>query len=366
MDTDFDDWQSNRVSLSPSEVDWAAQICQSITDEEQQWQTFLRAMALRGFCQWLAAGAVELTGQWDRTQPPPRGVNCQVNGFRLCLLVMGSLSDEVVQIPQSAIETGNPAHLYILLTVQEEYNHVSMLGGLRHDQLQAYQQQFPVLQLEATYRVPVRLFDNSPEKILLYLTCLNPAMLESEASAPLRSTDGIVNLSGLINASRWLQDQLDAIAEGLSWILLPPLAAEPALAGMRSHTEELETILTELEPTGITVPPLARGAYRDLQSQGFPFRIYALIWPVYESATPEWSLFIFLGPTPGEQLPPGIRLMISDAHGVLAEQTLAPESAATYLYVQVFGSWEEQFSAAIALSGNATLTLPTFIFNPDA
>ncbi|HEY9880396.1 MAG TPA: DUF1822 family protein [Leptolyngbyaceae cyanobacterium] len=366
MDIDFDEWQSNRVGLSQAEVDWAVQICQSIADETQQWQTFLRAMALRGFCQWLAAGAVELNALWDETQPPPRGINCRVNGFRLCLLVMGGLSDEIISIPQNTVEGSNSAHLYVLIEVQEEFNQVSILGGLRHDQLRAYQQQTSlVLNPDATYTVPVHLFDASPEQILLYLTCLNPAMLESLA-VPAQPALPKLNLSGVINVGRWLQDQLDAVTEELSWILLPPLATEPALAGMRSLTEELEAILTELEPVGVTVSPLARSAYRDLQSQGLPFRLYALIWPVFESATPEWSLFLFLGPTPGEQLPPGTRLTISDAGGTLAEQTLTPESVSAYLYAQVFGTWEEQFTAAIALPDGTTLTLPTFVFEPDA
>jgi hypothetical protein len=364
MDIDFDDWQSNRVSLSPAEVDWAVQICEPILDDDQQWHTFLRAMALRGFCSWLEARAVALQARWDSTQPPDLGIDCQVNGFRLCLLAMGSLSDEVVKIPQSALEGNDPAHLYVLIEVQEEIDQVAILGGLRQDQLRAYQQQAsPALNPDGTYTVPVRLFDSTPEQVLLYLSCLNPAMIDPVAETP-RARVPNLNFSQVINVGRWLRDELDAVADSLSWVLLPPLAAEPSLMPLRSN-EELEPILAELEPRGVQVPGQARAAYLDLQSQGFPCRLYALIWPLLGVETPEWSLFLLVVPVPGEQLPLGLRLTIQDADSVLTEQTVSAESAATRLYAQVFGTWDEAFTAAIALPNHPPLPLPPFVFNPD-
>ncbi|KAB1990953.1 DUF1822 family protein, partial [Haemophilus parainfluenzae] len=54
QDFEFDPLGSATVILSAEAVEWALQICQPITDADQQWTIFLRAMALQGLQQWLA------------------------------------------------------------------------------------------------------------------------------------------------------------------------------------------------------------------------------------------------------------------------------------------------------------------------
>jgi Protein of unknown function (DUF1822) len=369
IETDFDDWQSVCISLSPPDLDWAVQMGQAAAgDDEQQWQTFLRAMALAGFRQWLSERPVALPVVCDRRQPPPLAIPCQVNRFRLALLTQGSLSDELVQLPQAAL-TPPAAHFYVLIEVLEEFDQVRVLGALRQDRLRAYQLQTPLtLNAEATYSLPLQLFDTQPEQLLLYLSQLEPAAIESsEIAAPapaVQPAASRLRRPSLINAGRWLQEQLDAAAESLSWMLLSPLTLASATA-MRSSTEALEDALNELAPTGVTIPSRARGVSIDGQRQGFPGQVYALTWPVYESSLPEWALFLCLGPAANESLPAGIRLTVEDEHGVLAEQSLASESASAYLYAQVFGRWDESFTAVITLPDGSAVPLATFVFEPE-
>lgn len=371
-DFEFDPLQSTTVTLPASAVDWAVQVCQQEPDTARQWPTFLRAMALKGLQQWLEAGAQDMALYYEASQLSDPGITCRVNDFRLCLVAQGSLSDEVVDVPQSTLDdAANFAHLYILAEVQEEANQVTILSGLRCDRLRLYQQQAGLLaNADATYTLPVQCFDTSPEDVLLYLNCLNPEQLSvaHAVSSPSPMARGLLPTlqpGDLINAGRWLRDQLDAVADGLAWTLLPPLAPTNALMSIRSPAQELEAVLRDLEPAGVLIPNTARGAFTDLQRWGLPFRLYALTWTLFEAQPPEWSLFLFLGPAPGEQLPPGTRLIVQDANAPLVEQTLTPNTDAAYLYAQVIGTWDEQFTATVELPNGTTLNWPPFAFRPD-
>ncbi|MBE9107897.1 DUF1822 family protein [Nodosilinea sp. LEGE 07298] len=372
IDFEFDPLRATTITLSTEAVSWAAQVGQQVPDGAQQWSTFLRAMALQGLRQWLEAGALDLALYYDRHQPPTPGINGRVGDYRLCLVAQGSLSDDEVAIPAATVQDETDfAHLYILAEVQEEVDQVTILAGLRRDRLLALQQQgMLIARNNGTYRLPVTAFDSTPNDILLYLTCLNPVQLSQAAIAPVSSRVQPVSQRASINVGRWLQNQLNAAIDGLTWMLLPPLDLASAIrsgrvANLREPAEQLEDILRELQPAGVTIPPTARGAYTDLQSTGFPFRLYALTWTMPTAQPPEWTLFLFLGPVPGETLPPGTRLTVRDATTVLAEQTLAQGNENGFLYAQAIGTWNEAFTATVELPNGNTLNWPPFVFQPE-
>jgi hypothetical protein len=64
-----------------------------------------------------------------------------------------------------------------------------------------------------------------------------------------------------INVGRWLQDELDEIAQEFSWRLLPNVTPIPA---MRSPIEEFQIITTQLQHRGLEISSQARGAYYDM------------------------------------------------------------------------------------------------------
>ncbi|MBD1874980.1 DUF1822 family protein [Nodosilinea sp. FACHB-131] len=373
IDFEFEPQRATTVTLSTEAVNWAVQRCQQVSDGAQQWPTFLRAMALRGLQQWLESGALDLALYYDSQQPPTPGVNGRVGDYRLCLVAQGSLSDDEVAIPAATVnDTNGFAHLYILAEVQEEVDQVTILAGLRRDRLLAQRQTLGLtLQPDGTYRIPIRCFDTTPEDLLLYLTCLNPDQIsgpESTSAAAIAVPQTVpqpTQTRDSINVGSWLLNQLDAVADSLSWTLMPPLAPATAMRSMRTPVEQLEDILRDLRPTGVTIPPNARGAYTDLQTMGLPFRLYALTWTLVEPHPPEWTLFLFLGPAPGEQLPPGTRLIVRDAAAVLAEQTLAQGNERGFLYAQAIGTWDEAFTATVELPNGNTLNWPPFVFQPE-
>jgi hypothetical protein len=383
IDFEFDPQRATTVTLSPEAVSWAVQMGQQVPDEAQQWPTFLRAMALQGLQQWLEAGALDLALYYDLHQPPTPGINGRVGDYRLCLVAQGSLSDDEVAIPAATVQDKtNFAHLYLLAEVQEEVDQVTLLAGLRRDRLLAQQQSLGLTpQPDGTYRIPIHCFDTTPEDVLLYLTCLNPAQIvgpqvsgaETAPAAPIAASQPSpqpVQTRAPINVGRWLQNQLDVAIDGLTWALLPPLDLASALRSrrvtdLREPTEQLEQILRELQPVGVTIPATARATYTDLQSTGFPFRLYALTWIMPAAQPPEWTLFLFLGPVPGEALSPGTRLILRDATTVLAEQTLTQGNENGFLYAQAIGTWNEAFTATVELPNGNTLNWPPFVFQPE-
>lgn len=385
IEFEFSPLRATTVTLSTEAVGWAAQMGQQMPDGPHQWPTFLRALALRGVQQWLENGALELTLDYDPHQPPTPGINGRVGDYRLCIVVQGSLSDDEVTIPSATVQDETSfAHLYILAEVQEDADQVTILAGLRRDRLLAQQPALTPLPND-TYRIPIHCFDSTPDDLLLYLTCLSPAQVcgpqLSEAAinpmaAPITAPMTAIPVSSPrptpapINVGRWLYNQMDAVIDGLTWALLPPLDVASAIRSshgeaLREPAEQLGWFLRELEPAGVTIPPSARGAYTDLQSSGLPFRLYALTWPIPVAQPPEWTLFLFLGPVFGATLPPGTRLIVRDATAVLADQTLRQGNETGFLYAQTIGTWDEAFTATVELPNGNSLNWPPFVFQPE-
>ncbi|MDX2214266.1 MAG: DUF1822 family protein [Oculatellaceae cyanobacterium bins.114] len=375
------------ISLSQAEIDQALQQSQTLPSEHQ-WQTYLSALALAGFEQWLSDRAPELT--LEKPVPALFGVHTiTVGEFKVALLTMGSLTDTLVTVPEAAIDSpASAAQLYVLLEVQEEQEQVLIKAILRSDQLRQYQQsQALTLESNGTYSLPIHWFATDANDLLLYLRCLEPAALPlggvQVATQPTttqllvgssrEAVEAIANtastlLQGAINTGLWVQNQLDAIAQELTWVLLPP----PVAPGMRyrgvtaeSPPEQFEQLITELGRVGVDVPADARGAYRELHWGRVALRLYAVAWALPSvAAAPEWSLLVILG-SQSTDLPAGIKLQIRDQDQVLVERAIAPDDSQSYLYGRVIGNWDEQFWITVDMANGAVVTFPPFSFNPQ-
>lgn len=364
------------VPLSEEAIDWAMGLCRTITDGEEQWRSYLRSLALMGAKQWLEDGAIPYEIQLAQ-QRPDQPMVLQVNGLWMGVVPVGSLPPDTVLLPQAKVEgTQATVDLWLLVEVQEELGQVRVVRALENQQVVS-QARFQTV--EGDYRIPLSAFTLSPDRTLFYLSYLpqaleqsavQPQVLESSTQLPTQPATVTESASAtplrtrVMNVGRWLQDQLDEVAQQFAWTLLDPLT--PA-AALRSPTQELETILSEIEPQGVTIPQRARAAYTEVQVADVPLRLYVLAWNVFEGGTPEWSLLVFLGPVPGDQLPPGLALRICDADSVLTQQTFFAGSESTFLFAQVFGTWDESFTLEIMPpDGGAPLVLPAFGFQPTS
>lgn len=345
------------VSLPENAITWAMGMCQGITDSHEQWHSYLQALAVMGVKQWLEDGVTPYAIQCNDEQRPNSTMILQVNDLRVGVVPIGSLPTDTVLLRQSTVEGSLAMHLWILVEVYEELGQVRIVKALENQQVPP---QASAQNANSDYVVPLTAFNLSPDRTLLYLSYWAQPLEQTRQSVENAPAPSIS--TRVMNVGRWLQDQLDEVAQQFAWTLLDPLT--PAVA-LRSPTQELETILAEIEPQGVTIPVRARAAYTEVQVAGTPLRLYALIWNVFETETPEWSLLVFLGPSPGDRLPPGLILRICDADSVLTQQTFLADSDATFLYAQVFGTWEESFTLAILPpDGGTPLTLPAFGFQP--
>jgi len=429
---DFEALRLETITLGETEVNQAIKLSSQVQKEGQRWQTYLNTLALFGFEQWLGGRAPEIDVEQEKCsvfQPPyanviPAVFNLKVGEFKLCLMARGSLTDDAIAFPRAVIDLPEfVAHFYVILEVTEELEQVTIQGFIRYDELieQASTVKLPA-ETDWTYQLPLAWFESNPDKLLLYLRCLEPAAItlptipqQTSAALPelqakfsqllpqLQSPDcelwqvltweeGAALLTNaelldklvaipqeetvtptekmlqlikepIVNVGRWLQDEMDEFTQQLDWVLLP--AFSPEVVPLRSPTQELEAILKQLERQGKNIPTIARGAYQDFQLAKISLRLYAVTWICSSPENlPEWTLLLILGAQPGTKIPQVIKLLLSDETEILLERVLEPHTEETYIYAQVVGTWEEEFNVTIT-SQDTSLTLPAFAFRPN-
>ncbi|NJN10687.1 MAG: DUF1822 family protein [Richelia sp. RM1_1_1] len=352
--------------------------------------------------------------------------NLQVGEFKICLIATGSLSDEIVNLPRVVIDLPEfIPHFYILVEVLEERLSANVYAFLSYPKL-LERQNLTSLQSDDNYQLPISCFDSNTDRLLLYLRCLevsaislpaiptnraeivasvqnellellpelrtpereladiltweqatavftNPELLSwiytSQQDNLLPTNTFLRDLIKLItqpavNAGRWLVNELDELAQGLSWVLLPSFVPASGMRPMRSPEEEFEVITTQLRERGLEIPLQARGAYQDILLAGIPLRMYAVTWHlVGESEQREWSLLLILGAPALSSLPADIKLRVSDQTGILDELGLNAQSEDAYIFTRVVGNWDEKFLVSVSLTDGVEVTLPPFAFD---
>ncbi len=421
---DFISLSVDLISLDPDQIEQAHRLSQIAAHEAQRWQTYLNAIGLFGFEQWLAERSA-LSVDRDACSLVQPGyaallsavAQVQVGAFRLCLIAVEG-SPEQIELPRAVVELPEfMAHFYVVTEVWEEPQMVRLWGFLRHDQLAALQQQGEVeINPDWTVSLPLSAFEQETDRLLLHLRCLEPTALrlpdqpqqpshiqadvmprlldwqphetplwqrlDWQQGAELLTYPALVNrlvqprsaqwrgqLANLfqiltqpaINVGRWLNDELDTIAQNLDWVLLPPLAS----TGFRTSVESANLITAQLDRLGISLPPEARSGYQDFNLAELKLRLYAVTWSqISPEGTPEWSLVVVLAAQSEHHLPLGLQLQISDLTGVLIERTLTQFIPDAHLYAWIVGGWHEKF--LVTITHNESLTLPPFAFAPNA
>ncbi len=441
---DFDYLAEDIIALEPEGIQQAAELSSHIVKSAGQWQTYLNALALYGFEQWLRERAEELPIDLENCslmQPAvanaiAEGVcNLQVGDFKLCLLATGSSIEDVVVLPRAVIDLPEyAAHFYVAIAVQEELEQARITGFIAYDRLMEQLQSANLApENDWTYELPIAWFEPDGDRLLLYLRCLEaraislpaipnnrsiavetmqsdiisvipqlqsgdyslwqlfnwsqgrliltnpkllkwlyrlqtePELLTGQARTSLleQLSQVLTNLSQqVVNVGLWLQSELDDVAQNIAWTLLPPpaLATVPLrsvrVTATESVSEEFAAIIAELRGTELEVPTEARGAYLDFNLANNPFRLYAITWL---NSPEEWTLLLVLGLQTSRELPPGLKLQVSDRDGVLFEQLIETDSEDVYLYASTIGDLTEQFVAQISCHNQEEISF-NFLF----
>ncbi|MEM9089490.1 MAG: DUF1822 family protein [Cyanobacteria bacterium P01_F01_bin.53] len=358
-----------------------------------QRQAYLRALSAAGFTTWINATPVGSQGSPSRSdrktyhatcdQLQATGV-CEMGGHRIVVLPVIGLPNAQISIPK-AVLSDRSICLFVLVELQldeawgihqgptESSIHnptafATVLTGLRRDHLELQQQMFA----GDDYLVEMTQFDLVPEQVQLYLEGLCKGLITEETAAqPVEAmVKAVQPLSSCRPASRLCPIQATTSAGTLlDWIQISPFevsSGEPQQsAASEDASEELKALLSRLEGSELVVDPDASGLYTDFSITEYKLRLYALIWAVDASETSELSLVLILGPIAGSYLPMGTQISVKEKNLLVAEQNLRWTSNPTYLYTQVFGSWEEQFTIEIFLPNARPFSLSPLVFKTE-
>lgn len=346
---DFVDLSPDDVELSPTQIDAAIQSSQSVDDPTQQWQAYLNLLAREAVMQWLGDRVPEKHSRNQSTNFEI-GTQIEITGFKLDILALGSVTEAELLLPADWLQSpALAAHFYIVVEVLEDLELARIYGFMARDRLLS---QNPLLR-RAHYTLALNRCDRDLNTLLLYLRCLDPHTI------PLPQPP--------INVAAWLQNRVDAIADELTWTLLPLFDPnlKGVVPGMRSSGTQLHDILQQIQQNNAPITHTAHTAFQDIAPNSADLRLYAVIW----AETPpelasEWNLILILGTPSGENLPDRTRFTIRDDNEILLEEITESPCREPYLYVHIIGELHESFTVELAIADGTSLTLPPFVFNP--
>ena len=360
---DFTESSVSAIKLTEAQIRQASQLA-SLTEETQRWQSYINNLALFGFKTWLNARNPQDSLSVDKSQNILNAVSClEIGEFRICLLTQGILEDEVISLPEDVISNrqtnGNLAHFYVLVTVDEEKEEVTIEGLIRYDQLNAYMQSEELtfhgdrLQQQAepdsTYDLPLNYFDSEINHLLLYLRYLEPSAIQLPVSTPSTVINPQPIQETVMNVASWLNGKLDELSESLSWILFP--YQELAISGFRN--QPTTSIIEELRNEGI-IPDGAKTLLKEIKTTDLDLQLYAITWILSEN---KWALLLILKRTDDLPLPFDLKLEIKSQDEIFKEETFSYENEEDYLLTQVEGIINQQFTITISLNNQIIKSL---------
>jgi hypothetical protein len=182
---EFEAQPLDTILLEDTQIEQAINLSHAIQNENQQWQTYLNALALFAFEEWLLERAPELPidkQECSIFKLPYANVisavcNLKVGEFKICLMAIGSLTERTIAFPRATIELPQfIPHFYVVLTVTEELEQATIQGFVRYDQLM---ERLNLCQLKAetnwNYRLPLAWFENNLDELLHCLRFVKPA-----------------------------------------------------------------------------------------------------------------------------------------------------------------------------------------------
>jgi hypothetical protein len=217
------------IWLEPEQIEQAKAMSDRSPPEAQQWQSYLNALALLGFEQWLSE---RLPEQSIERSPKPIESVCyvEVSGFTVCLIAVEHVLDETIRIPQAVVEQPElRAHFYVVHEVSEEQELVTVRGFCRYDELISNCHDDQVQ--DGYYQLPLAFLDAEPNHLLFYCRSLQPAAIALGATElvalPINTTrtnadEFLVALTNTTTQlSQWLQNTFEQNWQAIDQLINP-------------------------------------------------------------------------------------------------------------------------------------------------
>lgn len=295
----------------------ANKISDQVTDKAHQWQAHLNALGLLGFEQWIKERLPEQPITRD-TNTIETVANLNVGDFKLSVIATENLLDEVVNLPQDAIDQPElAAHFYVVLEVLEEQEQVIIRGFLRYDQLINYRSKVNLQLRDGCYQLPLKEFDTEPNHLLYYSRFLEATAIP----LPIVSNKCVEeNLLGYLKQNRtvlshWLEGVFNE-----SWLCFDALISPEANLAFSTRRVMAGT---------------NRGKLIDLGMQ-LGKQTLALLVNITQDAEDRLGILIQLHPTNGEKyLPPNVKLTLLSKAGKTLQEVLS-RSGDNYIQLKPF------------------------------
>ena len=320
------------IFLKRRYFDKAREISQKVTGERNQWKTYLSAIALFAFEEWLQELVTDIKidinnasiFQTQYQSLTDTICNIQISNLKLCLITIDNLVDDWITVPENIIyspELG--AHLYVLLEIMEDEGKLIVHGFMHRDEILKYQKSVNLTgtnltgtnltsknQSSNSIKIPFVRFDTEINNLLIYARFLEPnaitlpkASITNRVAIP--SINKAFNLANqpLINLAQWWSGVFE---EG--W-------------------QSLEEILTLRIPDPVYLRTQSSPGYTIRQGKLFHFqsllndRQFALVLKMKPEENEERSVIVQIHPEKEHCLPQGLKLKVTLNHN-----TNEPES----------------------------------------
>lgn len=379
------------IQLEPECFGRAAQLSDRVIGESYQWQTYLNALGLQGFIQWLCDQDSTITIDQSRCSIFQLGYanaigavcNLRIGEFTLCLIAIDNSLDEIVTIPRAAIDLSElAAHFYVVIEVQEEQGQMMIRGHGRYDQLASYRQ---LVNLSAderwNYSFPLFLFDAEPCHLLINLRFLTAAAIPLPVAIAPPVTQPKLNtiLSRLRTESRlwqivswetgavllqtpellntlyqWQQSPEKPVSLWIRITEIFTLVTQPAIdtaqwlqgvwqggdsarlftaGGLAFRSaDRFRIAIEELRYQGMDIPAELRPMFQTIECDGNLLQLCTATWA---SAPHQWTLLLILRDQMGYTLPDGLKLRVADLTGTLQAEEDALDTELLYIRTDV-------------------------------
>ena len=320
------------ILLESEHFEQATQMSSQGSSEALRWSTYLKTLALLGFEQWLQEKAP--------VQPVNREAHVidisylKVGEFRYGLIATECLLDEVVRVPQGAIDRPElAAHFYVVLEVDEEQAQVIVRGFLRYDELVNYQSSSNFPPQNGGYQLPLSLFDSEPNHLLFYSQYLEASAIPLPEPAHVSFLEALQ--STRTKLSQWLQGILD---EG--WLTVDTLLSPEANLAWSTRNASEEVKGGKLINLGMQLGD----------------QTVALLVTVIPEESEKVGILFQLYPTGGERaLPPNLQLTLLSKAGKTLQLTQS-RSQDNYIQLKPFkGKPGTRFSVEVSIGDVSVL-----------
>ncbi|MEO1432822.1 MAG: DUF1822 family protein [Cyanobacteria bacterium J06633_8] len=235
------------VWLETEHFSFAKEVCSlQTTNSNDSWQTYLNALAVIAFEEWLKERLPNKLISRDTDVIATAG-NLKVDEFKFCAIATEHLLDEVVRIPQEVII--NPellAHFYVLIEVLEEEEEVIIRGFVTQKQLTEIKSNLKLLMDDGFYHIPLSLFDMEPSHLLFYQRYVQV----SEFAVPVavsKATQASENISEIVSTantklSQWLQGVINQGWQTIDSLSQPQLSLAFSTRNIDTTTKNAKII----------------------------------------------------------------------------------------------------------------------------